>query len=95
MDPNCSATPFLVLAWAKLLATGFEKGHHILHRLFPDKLPEVTKNLSIIERIYLYIEGICAPEIPGRYGVYQASILFFKNTNNHLFGEIKNVYLNC
>ena len=87
MDPDCSATPFLVLAWVKLLATGFKKGHHILHGLFPGKLPEDNKILSIIEKIYLYIKGICAPEPPGRYGVCQAIILFFKNTNNFLFGR--------
>ncbi|WP_413882267.1 DUF6431 domain-containing protein [Desulfobacula sp.] len=86
MDPDCSATPFLILTWAKLLATGLKRGHHILHRLFPGKLPEDNNIFSIIKKIYLYIKGICSPEPPGRFGVSQAMIHFFKNTNNHLFG---------
>jgi hypothetical protein len=87
MDPDCSATPFLLLTWIKLLATGFKRGHHILHGLYPGKLPEENNVISSIKKIYLYIKGISSPEPPGHYGVSQAMIHFFKNTNNHLFGR--------
>jgi len=86
MDPDCSATPFLILTWARLLETGFNRGHHLLHGLFPDKLPTSNRTKSIIEKIYLYIKGVSEPELPGLNGVSQAMIIFFKKTKNHLFG---------
>lgn len=86
MDPDCSATPFLILTWARLLETGFNRGHHILHGLFPDKFPTSNETNSIIKKVYLYIQGISDPEFPCLNGVSRAMILFFKKTKNHLFG---------
>lgn len=86
LNPDCLVTPYLIQTWAMLVSSGFIRGHPFLKASYPLSVVAKATCSTMIQTIYLYLEGVAESATLHRRCILPVLRCFCDRVGNFLFG---------